>query len=255
MTPPAPAWYWSDVQASIADDAAVHLAHRHADASIVVRNGRLIRGAGYAEAPSAVRHDLARVGAIVRLRQRGRYFVHAAGAVDRQGGAWLLSGDSGSGKSTLGYALARAGWSSLGDDGVVIEPRERAIMAHGWRDPLRVSSTLSSAFPELGAHADHASRRDARRRIPMPMPLSQGAPVAAIVFVARAERFALTRLGPVVTLGHLIRQSPWVVVDDDHRHEHLEALKHTSATVPAFRLEHTPAELHTIADVLAGALA
>ena len=39
-----------------------------------------------------------------------------------------LIGPSGCGKSTLGYALARAGWASLGDDGVLIEPRTRNIV-------------------------------------------------------------------------------------------------------------------------------
>ncbi|MBC7790866.1 MAG: hypothetical protein H7Z74_13035, partial [Anaerolineae bacterium] len=95
-------WRWGQVEAS-QNGEDLCLAHRDAQAQAWVRQGRVVRGTGYDGASRAVRHDLARTGAIVRLRQRGRYLVHAAGAVDEQGRAWLLAGDSGCGKSTLAY--------------------------------------------------------------------------------------------------------------------------------------------------------
>ena len=244
------AWRWGEVDASPAGDDLC-LAHRHADAQVWVRDGRLVRGAGYGEADRAVRRDLARTGAIVRLRQRGRYLIHASGAVDPRGRAWLLSGDSGCGKSTLAYALARAGWSILGDDGVLIEITGSGVFAHGWRDPLAVSRTLASEFPELSAHPERTA--DPRRRVPIDVSLARRARVAALVFVRRADQHTLEPLTPVVALVALVRQSPWVILDDPYARAHLDALR-SAAALPSFSLTHTPAELHTMPRVLTEAL-
>jgi hypothetical protein len=247
-------WRWGEVDAArVGDD--VHLIHRHVGARLTVRAGRLIRGEGYAQASAEARRDLARVGAIVRLRQRGRYLVHAAGAVDPQGRAWLLAGDSGCGKSTLGYALIRAGWTSLGDDGVVIEATSGGLHAHAWRDPLKVSALLASEFPELRADAPRARRGDPRRRVSLSVPAGpMRARLAAVVFLARSERFSMTRLGAVAALGALVRQSPWVILEDAASRDHLDVLRRV-ASLKVFHLEHTHEELHTIASVLARAIA
>jgi predicted ATPase len=251
MTTDPVAWRWGEVDASPAGDDLC-LAHRHANARMWVRGGRLVRGAGYERADRTARRALARTGAIVRLRQRGRYLVHASGAVDPVGRAWLMSGDSGCGKSTLAYALARAGWRILGDDGVLVEISGGVVSAHGWRDPLAVSSTLSTAFPELGAHPPRTA--DQRGRVPIEVSFARTAPVAAIVFVQRASRLAIEPLAPIATLAALIRQSPWVILDDAYARAHLDALR-LAAALPSFSLRHTPAELHTIARVLAEVLA
>jgi hypothetical protein len=248
----AAAWRWGDVDAA-SIDGDVRLTHRRSSAELLVRGGRLVRGEGYDGASRVARQELARVGAIVRLRERGRYLVHAAGAVDPGGRAWLLAGDSGCGKSTLGYALARSGWASLGDDGVVIEPRGKGVLAHGWREPLRVSDSLASDFPEIGGGGSAAQRDDPRRRMALSVPFSRGAPIAAVVFLRRSDRHSITRIGPLEALGALIRQSPWVILDDPHTRAHLDALR-SAASVPAFRLEHTATELHTLARVLTEAI-
>ncbi|HWE41975.1 MAG TPA: hypothetical protein VG432_05680, partial [Gemmatimonadaceae bacterium] len=159
MSAASVAWQWGDVDASDHGERTC-LTHRHAGARLWVEAGRLMRGNGYDRAEAAVRQELARVGAIIRLRQRGRYLVHAAGVVDPCGRAWLLAGDSGSGKSTLAYALARNGWTVLGDDGVLIERRGGGLIAHGWREPLRVSRQLADVFPEIGDDALRASPGD-----------------------------------------------------------------------------------------------
>lgn len=250
MTAGAVAWRWGDVDALTNGDDLC-LAHRTADARMWVRAGRLVRGAGYGQADPAIRHDLARTGAIVRLRQRGRYLVHASGAVDPRGRAWLLSGDSGCGKSTLAYALALSGWRILGDDGVLIEVAGACVRAHGWRDPLAVSSTLASEFPELRARP--VLTGDARRRVLVDVPLARTAHVAALVFIERAGQYAITPMAPAATLAALVRQSPWVILGDPYARAHLETLRRAAA-LPSFRLAHTPAELHTIARVLTEAL-
>ncbi len=244
------AWRWGEVDASPAG-TDLCLTHRNADARMWVRAGRLMRGAGYAKASPSVRRDLARTGAIVRLRQRGRYLVHASGAVDHEGRAWLLCGDSGSGKSTLAYALALSGWRILGDDGVVIEVAGPCVRAHGWRDPLAVSRTLASEFPDLRALP--VLTADARRRVLVDVRHARTAQVAALVFIRRAGQYALTRLAPVEALASLVRQSPWVILGDPYARSHLEALRRAAA-LPSFRLAHTRAELHTIARELTKAL-
>ena len=247
-------WQWGDIDATC-DGNDVELAHRWTSARLSVRDGRLVRGAGYATSPADVRRELARVGAIVRLRQRGRYLVHAAGVIDPAGRAWLLAGDSGSGKSTLGYALTRAGWTSLGDDGVVIEREENGFRAHAWRDALRVSRLLSDEFPELAASDSAVAANDPRQRLSLvPTSVARRGRIAAVVFLARGERHSVRPIGPLAALGALIRQSPWVIIEDDHSRQHLAALRH-AAMLPTFHIEHTRAELHTIADILTRSVA
>jgi len=248
MTARTVTWQWSDVDATTAP-THTQLTHRGGDAQLVVSAGRLVAGMGYAAASQATRRSLARVGALVRLRERGRYLVHAAGAVDPDGRGWLLAGDSGAGKSTLAYALSRAGWTILGDDGVLIERNGAGITAYAWRDPLNVSGALASAFPELHEHSTRARANDLRRRIPMNVSCARSARGSALILVERATEHSVTKLGPLEALGALVRQSPRVMIRDAHARAHLDALR-TTATLPTFRLRHTPAELHTISDVL-----
>jgi hypothetical protein len=253
MTAMPIAWQWGDVDAT-GDGERTCLSHRHAGAQLWVSGGRLTRGAGYEDASAAVRQELARVGAIVRLRQRGRYLVHAAGVVDPAGRAWLLSGDSGSGKSTLAYALARIGWTVLGDDGVLLERRAAGLVAHPWRDPLRVSKQLAGSFPEVHDDSLRPAPGDPRRRVSITMRAARSAPVAALILVERGTTFAMTSAGPAGALAALVRQSPWVILGDQYSRLHLELLRH-AAGQPVFRLRHTPAELHSLADILLGAAA
>lgn len=247
------AWQWGDVDAS---DHGAHtcLTHRRAGARLWVNGGRLVRGHGYEHADATVRRELARVGAIIRLRQRGRYLVHAAGVVDPTGRAWLLSGDSGNGKSTLAYALARAGWTVLGDDGVLLERSGERLVAHPWREPLRVSEQLAGSFPEIADDASGPAPDDPRRRVSIAMRGASCAPVAAIVLVERAREFAIAPVAPLAALAALVRQSPWVILGDDYARPHLDLLRHAAAQ-PVFHLRHTAAELHSLADILPGALA
>ena len=189
------AWQWGDVDASGSGERTC-LTHRYVDAQLWVNDGRLSRGAGYEQATVPIRQELARVGAIVRLRQRGRYLVHAAGVVDPAGRAWLLSGDSGSGKSTLAYALARIGWAALGDDGVLIERRGDGLVAHPWRDPLRVSTQLAGSFPEMGNDSLRPMPGDPRERVSIPVRPARSAPVAALVLLERGTAFEMTSAKP-----------------------------------------------------------
>ena len=253
MNPAPVAWQWGDVDASDHGDRTC-LTHRRADARLWVSGGRLRRGPGYGRADAAVRQELARVGAIIRLRQRGRYLVHAAGVVDPQGRAWLLAGDSGSGKSTLAYALARTGWTVLGDDGVLIERDGSGLLAHPWREPLRVSQQLAGDFPEVADRSRRPAPNDPRSRVAIAMHGATTAPVIAMLLLARGTTFAMSRASAVSALAALVRQSPWVILGDDHTRPHLALLQHAAAQ-RVFHLRHTRAELCTLDRLLLEAVA
>jgi hypothetical protein len=247
----APPWEWEDVRATT-DRNGVRLAHLTEPAELLLRNGRLVRGPGYQTASRAARRSLARVGAILRLRARGRFLVHAAAVVDPAGGAWLLAGDSGSGKSTLAWVLVRHGWALLGDDGVLIEDTADGVIARGWRDPLRVSLALASRFPELAALAPRVAVRDARARVPVERDVARHTGVRTIIFLERSDRDRLLRVGPALTLASLVRQSPWVLIDDADAPRHLGVLATVAESVPAYHLAHTEAQLDELPRTLAG---
>ena len=244
------AWEWEDVRAT-SDENGVHLSHLIERAELLLRDGRLMRGPGYETASRPARRSLARVGAILRLRARGRYLVHAAAVVDPTGGAWLLAGDSGSGKSTLAWVLVRKGWALLGDDGVLIEDTTEGIIARAWRDPLRVSLSLAARFPELNALAPRLAARDARARVPVDCDVVRQARVRTIVFLARSDRDRALRVGPAVTLASLVRQSPWVLIDDEDAPRQLAVLAEVAESVPAYHLAHTESQLSELPRTLA----
>jgi energy-coupling factor transporter ATP-binding protein EcfA2 len=208
--------------------------------------GRLMRGARYESAPRETRYQLARVGAMLKLRERNRYHVHAAGVVAPDGRAWMLTGESGNGKSTLTYALARRGWPVLGDDGIVLERRASEVLAYAWREPLQVSFDLAVWFPELHDHATAVDWQDARHRVGMEATLVRSAPVAGVIVLSRGERDHLSPLSPTSALTMLIRQSTFLLLTDNHAAANLATLRQVVESVPCFGLEHTPAQLSSI---------
>lgn len=236
----------------IATDAEALLHDTPSGARLRVRGTRLSRDAHYIAAPREARIRLARAGAMIALRARGLYQLHASAAVDPRGMAWLFAGPSGVGKSTLAYALSRQGWSILGDDGVVLEPTPGGATLHAWREPLQVSSTLAPEFPELRARQQFENLNDPRRRIPMPTPIARHAPLHAIVFPRRAAVDRLIVMAQTMALAELIVQSTQVLLADRETPRHLARLRDVIASVPSFRLEHTEKQLHAIAATLEG---
>jgi hypothetical protein len=222
-------------------------------AQLRVKGTRLSRDAHYATAPRDARIRLARAGAMIALRARGLYHLHASAAVDPRGAAWLFAGPSGVGKSTLAYALSRQGWQILGDDGVVLEPTASGAMLHAWREPLQVSSALAPEFPELRARQEFENTNDPRRRIPMPTITARHAPLGAIIFPRRAACDRLTPMSQTMALAELIVQSSQVLLADSETPRHFARLRDVVASVPSFRLEHTQKQLHAIAHTLRGA--
>ena len=232
----------------VTSDSTSTLRHLGESAELHVNGGRLTRGAGYETASRGARQSLARVGAILRLREHNRFYVHASGVVNRKGLAYVFVGDSGSGKSTLAFALARKGWSMLGDDGVVLEPLEDTTLAHGWRSQSLISASLSSAFPELRGRESEVMQGDERERIPVEIPHVGHARLGALVFIKQGSSGSLERYGQSDALTALIRQSPWVLLGDASSGEHFEALGRIAGSVPSFEFVHGHNELLRIDD-------
>jgi hypothetical protein len=224
------------------------LRHLAEHAELHVAHGRLSRGAGYETASKHARQSLARVGAILRLRQHGRYYVHASGVVSHKGSAFIFVGESGSGKSTLAFALARLGWTMLGDDGVVLEPIDDSILVHAWRSQSLISASLSATFPELLGKESEVMTGDARNRIPIDAPHTRLARLGAIVFISQGKNGSLQRCGESDALTSLIRQSPWVLLGDADSGVHFEALSRIAGSVPIFNFVHGLDELLRIGD-------
>jgi hypothetical protein len=217
-----------------------------------VASGRLRRGIGYQSARQDTRQSLARTGAILRLRQRNRFYVHASGVADPSGRAFVFVGESGSGKSTIAFALARRGWTLLGDDGVVLEPLEDCTIVHGWRAPLLVSASLHRFFPELHGSAGRAMAGDARGRVPCEAEATTRAPLAALVFVKQGPVGSLGACSDYEALMLLVRQSPWVLLGDRHTPQHFSALQRIVSGTRVLSFCHGPDELMRIGDLFEG---
>ena len=245
-------WMWADVTA-FTSDGVTHLRHLVDGTTLLVERGRLVRGPGYADAPRQIRQALARVGAIVRLRENGKYYLHASGAVAPDGRAWLLTGDTGAGKSTLAYALSRAGWRILGDDGVIIEHNDSGPVAHPWKDPLRVSLGLADRYPALASTREKPAENDERQRVPVRGELGKRAVIAGILLLEQSAKHRFHRVAGDVALSAVVRQSPWVMLGDAIAIDHYRALHRLIERVPVYHFTHSAAQLETIARTLAEA--
>lgn len=225
----------------------------HAELQLV--GGRLVRGPGYNSAPRETRYQLARVGAMLKLRERDRYHLHAGGVVAPDGRAWILTGESGCGKSTLTYALVRRGWPVLGDDGIVLERQSAGTLAYAWREPLQVSFDLAAWFPELQVHETSVNWQDARHRVGIGAIFVRKAPVAGVIVLQRGAQDRLDPLAPTSALTMLIRQSTFLLLTDNHAAANLSTLRQLVESVPCFTLEHTPAQLTSIDATVRSAVA
>lgn len=244
-------WRYGPIDGITSADGTL-LMHSGERAELRLRKGHLSPGRHYRSASAEARRELRRLGAIFQLRERGLFHVHAAGVVAPDGFVWLLAGESGSGKSTLTYALARAGWKVLGDDGVPIEQLTDCVVAHPWSEPMQVSIELSSEFPELSEFVGTVDWSDPRHRTPVDAPtgFASVAPVGALALIHHSSRDALTPASPTEVMAALIRQSPTVLLNDAHAVRQLTALAALVNSVPVFHLEHSPRQLHLIATTL-----
>ena len=85
------------------------------------------------------------------LAQRHVVPVHGA-CISRHGSGVLLCGASGAGKSTLAYACARAGWTFIGDDNIMLLPDAENRIGIGKPHHARFREDARDRFPELAGH-------------------------------------------------------------------------------------------------------
>jgi hypothetical protein len=149
----------------------------------------------------------------------------------------------------------RAGWTLLGDDGVVLEPGHPHTIVHGWRSPLLVSASLAGFFPELRDRQNATIPGDARRRMPWHVEGSTRATLGALVFITQASNGRMLECGESDALMLLVRQSPWVLLGDRFSPEHFTGLRRIVASAPLFSFCHGPQELARVAELFESALA
>lgn len=197
---PRPSATWSDRRFSLMSSPA------RADGDLASRRVRFRTGPGPALNP-----DLFRLLCGFLLLQDGGILLHASAVVNR-GRAWVFSGPSGSGKTTIaGLAGDRR---VLNDETIALRPR-----TDGW---------IASATPFYGSGGPVMARAN------------EQAPLRALCFLRKSDRFALRRLSPAEAVG---RGFPEVMLPKrDARVAEwlLAALATLAARVPAYDLAFAP---------------
>jgi hypothetical protein len=159
----------------------------------------------------ALNPDLFRLLCGFLLLQEGGILLHASAVVDR-GRAWVFSGPSGSGKTTIAGLAGRR--RVLNDETIALRPSSRAWAA--------------CATPFYGSGGPEMARAN------------EQAPLRALCFLRKADRFAHRRLSP----GEAVRRAfPEVMLPkrDPRVAEHLlAALTTLASSVPAYELAFAP---------------
>jgi len=109
--------------------------------------------------PWIVAHRIFSLTIIELLRCFDAYYLHA-GCVSDGGKVILICGASGDGKSTLTYALARAGFSFLSDDGVFLRRTPSGIEAFSWPEKIKLDRRSCSFFEELRPWAESRTKTE-----------------------------------------------------------------------------------------------
>lgn len=84
----------------------------------------------------------------VMLRERNRFYIHAAVVATERGGV-ILPGLSGAGKSTLALALLAKGAQFLSDELLVFDPEPRVIRA--FPRAIKIRDVCVDYFPDLSS--------------------------------------------------------------------------------------------------------
>ena len=159
----------------------------------------------------ALNPDLFRLLCGFLLLQEGGVLLHASAVVDR-GRAWIFSGPSGSGKTTI--AGLAGGRRVLNDETIALRPGSR-----GW---------TACATPFYGSGGPEMARAN------------EQAPLRALCFLRKDDRFAHRRLSP----REVVRRAfPEVMLPKrDHRvaEQLLVALATLASQVPAYDLAFSP---------------
>jgi len=168
------------------------------------------------------------------LARVGRYLLHCAAVSEPDGGVWLLAGDSRAGKTTTALNLARAGWSLLSDDHVVV-----LRGSHGWQ----VEGWPRALHPDAGWRDGVIThRRDVLDPRHIDIRLERTGPLDAVLLprIARdAERSGIAAASSSDTLTMLLRQTAWSLADRTVAADVLRDLADMAAA-PSFHLMLAP---------------
>ena len=139
-------------------------------------------------AATSIEHRLVSVIIPLLLAERGDLVIHAS-AADTDAGAILFAGPSGRGKSTTVAALARAGLSTLAEDGLAVEVGGGEPAAWAGARGIRLKGpgeAAGAAGPDYPAGLAETSAAP-----------SEGRPVVAVLALApRGDRLTLDRITP-----------------------------------------------------------
>ncbi|MDT7542641.1 MAG: hypothetical protein QOE33_2545 [Acidobacteriota bacterium] len=159
------------------------------------------------------------------LHRCGLSQLHAAGVVEPASGAGLLIvGDSNSGKSSLTVRLARAGWSYLSDDLLLLHEHETNIAARALRRTFSVSagSIAGCELPRLEEALGSPVNSDPEKRRLDPTVVFPGGFVEScqpkvVIFprIAHEERTRIEGLTMSDALLRFLKVSPWASFDAD----------------------------------------
>jgi hypothetical protein len=178
---------------------------------------------------------------ILLLRRVGWHHVHAAGARDPRGRAWLFAGDAQSGKSTTAALLATWGWA-VGSDDITFLARDGSRVA---AIAQRARIALRPGGLALLGRAGGTAARGGRKTAFFPEELGgswAGRIEPDIVILPRVEG-AVTRAEPVrahEALVELVRWSAWVALEADLAQPHLDLLAALARQARCFRLALGP---------------
>jgi len=183
---------------------------------------------GFISSPSAA--ELARVTSFAvcaALRRFGMFELHGAGVVapETEAGV-LIVGPSGSGKSTLTTQLARAGWSYLSDDELLLSLNEHEVEARGFRSFFALADakgTLKNCFEPAGVFAAPRADKIAPRFL-------------FFTKIGNAAETQLHELTQAETMSRLIRACPWATYDTAIAGPNLELLSRLARQAKGFNL-------------------
>jgi hypothetical protein len=174
--------------------------------------------------------ELARVTSFAvcaALRRFGLFELHSAGLVEPNSEAGtLIVGPSGSGKSTLTTQLARAGWSYLSDDELLLSLNDNEVEARGFRSFFALedsTSTLKNCFEPAGMFTS-----------PRVDKISPG--FVFFTKISGENDTQLHELRQVETMTRLIRACPWASYDTAVASANLELLSRLARQAKGFDL-------------------
>jgi hypothetical protein len=157
------------------------------------------------------------------LRRYGLFDMHSAGVVEPESGnAVLIIGRSGSGKSTLALELAKAGWTYLSDDELLLNLVEGVVEARGFRSffAVRTETQFRHCFEPLGSN-----------RVDQAYP-------GFVLFMSLngKSRSQLSQLTQAETMMRLITACPWATYDRSVASANLELLSALARQARGFDL-------------------